>query len=421
MAGGLSQAERSLLAATLKEMCERPRPEFQHVVYTWFGNGKSLDLDAEGYQKLRDAATILQSVQAWKEAYPFDTLAKRIIESLATTETYEETVAELTAKLDADCKELVAYAPIFGFNLVDGASIAFGPHILEALGDERVESEIIGRLKEHTANLDEPLRSQQVEQFRGYLAKHCNVPILRVRFHGSTDGAVEYVHPTAEAVAAFIQAAIGMLTDQNDHIIDHRGRFTGEFRAMMPVMTPTFDQISFPDVRGFPYRVSLRPEDVERLQSIGMLDLAETYVSPQWASDEAMDALLCRALGCFADGERGVTDNARIGAYVSALDVFFSERGRAKEAYAVAVATLTHGERESFEAVYDLAKVIYEQRSEATHDGYAPSLAYPARMRAKRVILQMLDMRGKLATKDDVKAWIRAKATAVRGSAVPSA
>lgn len=421
MAGRLSQNDGARLAATLNEMCERPRPEFQHVVYTWLGNSKSLDLDAEGYQKLRDAATILQSVQAWKEAYPFDTLAKRIIESLATTETYEETVADLTAKLDADCKELVAYAPIFGFNLVNGASIAFGPHLLEALGEEKVESEIIGRLKEHTAKLKEPLRSQQVEQFRSYLTKHCNVPILRVQFHGSTDGAVEFVHPTAEAVAAFIQAAIGMLTDQNDHIIDHRGRFTGEFRAMMPVMTPTFDQLSFPDVRGFPYRVSVGPNEVERLRSIGMLDLAEAYVWPQWQSDVAMDALLCRALSCFSDGERGVTDNARIVAYVSALDVFFSERGRAKEAYAVGVATLTHGEREPFEAVYDLAKAIYAQRSEATHSGYAPSLAYPARMRAKSVILQMLEMRGKLATKDDTKAWIEKKAGPARGATTPSA
>lgn len=421
MAGRLTEPESARLAETLRQMCEIPRPEFQDVVYTWFGNCKRLELNVEGYRKLRKATNILQSVQAWREAYPFDVLARRTVQSLAATETYEEAVTDLTKGLDADCKELIAYAPIFGFNLVDGASIEFGPHLLETLGDEKVDSEIIGRLKEHAAHLDEPLRSEQVAHFSKYLVKHRKVPILRLHFYGSTDGAVEYVRPTVEKVAAFIQASIGLLTDQNDHIIDHRGRFTGEFHVVMPVMTPTFDQISFPDVRGFPYRTSMRPEDVERLRSNGVLTLAKRFLLPHWEPEEAMESLLCRALSCFADGERGVTENARIASYVSALDVFFSERRRAKEAYAVGVATLTCSEREPFGAVYDLAREIYDQRSEASHDGYVPSLAYPARMRAKRVILQMLQMRDKLATKDDIKAWIREKEALARGAGAKSA
>jgi hypothetical protein len=355
---------------------------------------------------MRDAVMMIQSVEAWEATYPFNTVADRIVEALFESESVEDAISGLLNGLSADCKELLAYAPIFGFNLVDDATISFGKCVLQALGEERVESEIIGRLKQHVSNLEEPLRSKEIERFRKYLVKHQHVPILRVPYFGSTDGAEGSVCPIAERVATFMQFSIGMLTDQNTHIIDHRGRYTGEFSVLMPVMTPEYDQISFPNIRGFPNRVQIRPEDVARLEALGVLSLTSAYVEPIWAPRKSTNALLCRAISCFADGERGVTDSAKIVSYVSAMEVFFNRREAAEEAFCIGVAAATHNEHESLEEVYQLARVIYDQRSRAAHEGHTPTFAFIARRKAKESVLRIIQMRSELATKKDINEWV---------------
>ncbi|MGZ3548507.1 MAG: hypothetical protein ACXWNZ_09345, partial [Vulcanimicrobiaceae bacterium] len=309
MAGNLTRKKRAELLRDLQGLREHRYTPGDDVA-SWYSRGKSLRLDINGYRRLQHAAELLQSVPEWNAAYPFETLTTRIVQSLFDADTIEDSAASLLRKLTENCKSFVAYAPMFGFNLTNGATLAFGDYKLQALGEQRVESEIIGRLRQHTAGLSEPLLSQEIARFRKATSTLHNVPALTVPFYGSSDGAVKVVSPIAERVAAFVQFAIGMLTDQNTHIIDHRGRFTGEFSATMPVMTIDFDELDFPDVRGFPYRSAISPDDIEKLDGLGILSLGEAYVKGPWGSRNSISSLINRAISCFSDGERGVTNTA---------------------------------------------------------------------------------------------------------------
>jgi len=406
MAGKLSKNKTAQLRRSLERLYHGRFDEHAEIVSTYSGYGKSLSLDLGAYRFMREAIEILQSVDAWKAAYPPKALGDRIAWSMMQTNTLDDAVVRLLAELASDTKEFIAYAPIFGFNLVDGARMTFGKCILEAIGEQRVESEIIDRLRQHAANLDEKSRSGEIERIRKLLETHKNVPILLVPFYGSMVGAFHTVEPVAERVAAFVQFAIGMLTDENTHIIDHTGRFTGEFSTYMPVLTPEFDELGFPNVRGIPYRQQLNRDRIARLEEIGVLNLAETFIQPQWTPEKSIDAMLCRAASCFADGERAVTDLAKIVSYVSAVEVLFGKKDEAEESFCLGLAVASQSEREPFPLVYNVAKDIYEERSLATHKGLSPTLQHLARRKAVEAILKVLSLRETVRHRNDLREWV---------------
>lgn len=410
MAGVLSNKKRSRLLSLFREMFARSLDHGDEAVFRASLNGKLIELDIEGYRLLEKVVQLLHDVQEWKEAYPEDALINRVIRSLSNHRTFEEAADELITALSADCKEFVAYPAIFGFNLTDGVSISFGPYHLASLGEDGLEVKVIGRVKQHADHLGEPLRTSEPERFRKLLEKHKNVPVLEVRYHGSKDMAESFVGPIAERVAEFMQAAIGILTDQNDHIIDYQGRFTGEFQVTMPVLTVNYDEMSFPNVRGFPYRPALTADNLERLDRLGVLALAERFVAATWTPNNATDTLLCRALSCFSDGERGVTDGAKIVSFVSAIEALVSRRDNAAELYAIGAAVLCESEHETDESIYEFAKVIYDKRSRAVHDGIRPNLAYSARTLAKRAILRVLQLREEYPTRKAIRKMLKEEA-----------
>lgn len=413
MAGSLGKKKRARLAKLIRQICESPCDRGEAPVMLWIASGKSLDLNIEGYYLMRDAVAVLHSVPAWKGAYPFDTLANRIAHCILEAASVDEAIAALLGALDADCKDLVAYAPIFGFNLVDGAVLKLGPYTLEVLGKDRIEAEIIDRLRQHTTQVDETVRSAYIERTRRSLVKHENVPMLRMQYFGSKDGAVDSVSPIADRIATFMQFAIGVISDRNTHIIDHRGRYTGEFTVTMPVMTVAYGELSFPNVRGMPHRINVSDKDVKRLEDYGVLWIAEYFLAPPWQPAKGIRALICRAIGCFADGERAVTDIAKIVSYVSAMDVFFGHRDRALESFCEGLAATLQGPNTPYRNLCDLAEAVYDERSRAAHDGVSPRLAFVARNMARDVILKMLEMRETLTTKKRIGAWAHAFAANV--------
>jgi hypothetical protein len=84
-----------------------------------------------------------------------------------------------------------------------------------------------------------------------------------------------------------------------------------------------------------------------------------------------MSSMVSRAINCFSDGERGITELARIVSYAAAIDVFFSiSRERSGEAFAVGAATATIRGHQSFNEAYELAKEIYNSEVEQYTTGW---------------------------------------------------
>ncbi|HEY1656038.1 MAG TPA: hypothetical protein VGF86_13090 [Candidatus Tumulicola sp.] len=121
-------------------------------------------MNLEGFCILSDVVDLLQTVDAWNAAYPFEALANRIAVAYMETETAEDAVDKLLSELAGNCKMLRAYRPIFGFNMVDGATIAFGDAVLGTLGNERLEKEILSPFSQSVARFAEPLRSGEIER-----------------------------------------------------------------------------------------------------------------------------------------------------------------------------------------------------------------------------------------------------------------
>ncbi len=413
MAKHLTKNNRTKLAGLIEAVCinAQVRPKDEVASYHRYGRGFGLDL--AGYRALHDATTTLQSVEPWNEAYTAKVLQTRIIDAIfAGAETYDELVAKLSDTLNADCKHLRAYVAFSGFHLEPDVEIVIGKYVLRVLGESGVEQEIIGRLNQHMTGEDwtEDECESERKRMRGYLKKHANLPILVVEFHGGIEAAQKHVDPIAEGVGLFIQFCIGALTDRyfdNPIIVDHRGRFTGEFAAYMPVMTVDFDQLSFPNLRGFPYDCVISKKDLESLEARGFLDLAEDFIGPASPTPNATRRLLHRAMCAFADAERATSPLTRIASYVTACEVFFSQRLRTEAWVTTGMALSNIGnDGRDFSQQLALAQSIYEDRSRAVHDGFEPEHVYLARKLALGSIEAMARMRHELPTRKKIKDWV---------------
>ncbi len=368
-------------------------------------------LDAEGGGILNDAISVIQTVPQWNEAYPRDAIQKRIIDSMFDGGEADAAVQRLVDGLVVDCKAIRAYVAFSGFHLEPDVEIQIGKYSLRVLGTTGVESEIIERLNQHmeAAKYSEELRVTERERYRTYLLKHANLPVLVVEYHGSIDGAAKLVEPIAEHVALFMQFCIGALTERyydNPIIVDYRGRFTGEFSAFMPVMTIEFDQLSLPNLRGFPYDCVIAKDDVTKLQNLGVLALANQFLELPSDTPNAIKNLLMRAMASFADGERAVSNLSRMTAYVTSAEVFFSQKDRVVASVTRGLAAANSTNESEYEQNLGLAENVYKQRSEAVHQGFEPTWGYIARKLALGAIFRMISMQGELTTRKKVRDWL---------------
>jgi len=409
----LTRNNRSKLARLIEAIHANAQVRPKDDVATFSRYGRGFSLDVTGYRTLQEATATLQTVPPWNEAYTADVLQTRIIDAIfAGGETVDDLVTFINDALNADCKHLRAYVAFSGFHLEPDVEINIGKYTLRVLGESGFEEEIIGRLNLHMAgpNWTEEERENERQRMRGYLKKHPNLPILVVEFHGSIEAAQKQVDPIAEGVGLFMQFCIGALTDRyydNPIIVDHRGRFTGDFAAYMPVMTLEFDQLSFPNLRGFPYDCVISKSDVERLESTGIVALAEQFISPPSTTPNAVQKLLHRAMCAFADAERAVSPLSRIAAYVTACEVFFSQKIRTEAWVTTGMALSNAGnDGRDFEQQLALAQAIYEDRSKAVHAGFEPEHVYLARKMALGSIEAMIRKQHELPTRRKIKEWL---------------
>ena len=371
---------------------------------------KSLVLGPAAGQVLDEAIKVLQTVPRWKEAFPTEVIQKRIIDSIFDSETDDEAVDRLTKGLEGDCAEIKAYVAFSGFHIPPEAKIRFGEHSLSVLGEARFEEEVIGRLDQHLAASPQAEEESAKERarHRETLKKYPNVPILVVQYYGSIDGARDHIEPIANRVALFMQFCIGALTDRhfdNPPIVDYRGRFSGDFMALMPVMTVEFGSLTFPNLRGNPWGCTITADNLKVLVDMGILGLADDFLAPHGA-DDAIDSLLVRAMCAFAEGERAIGLLTRISAYVTSAEILFSRQGLVTKTVTTGLAAATARNKDEFEKTLDLARFIYRQRSDAVHRGIEPTATFVARKLALEAILGMIKLRESLTNREHIQKWL---------------
>ena len=407
----LSAQDRAGLAGLMVRICDLSRDAKPGDCLPMYARGsRSISLTEAAGHALREATELLQTVDRWNQAYPTDVIHQRIMRSILDSHTDDEAVDRLMAGLDADCADLRAYVAFSGFHIPPESKIRFGKHILSVIGPARFEEEVIARLDGHLASSleDEEDWAKERDRYRELLKKYPNVPILVVEYFGSVDGARERVEPIADRVALFMQVCIGALTDRrfdNPLIVDYRGRFTGDYMALMPVMTKEFGSLSFPNLRGNPWGCSLTLENLKTLEELGVLSMADRFVDADVA-DDAIDSLLVRAMCAFADGERAIGSLSRITAYVTAAEIFFSRKGMVTKTATTGVAAAVARNDKEFEETVDLARFVYRQRSEAVHEGLEPTATFIARKLALGAILGMITRRDMLTNRKQIQSWL---------------
>lgn len=409
----LSKNNRRKLAQLIEAVRTNAQTNPKDKVVRYLRNGTGFGLDTTGYSALRKATATLQTVASWNEAYTADILQNRLIDAIFDhARTVDDILNFVHDTLNADCKPLRAYVHFSGFHLDPDVEIKIGKHILRVLGEPDIEQEIIGRLNQH---MDGPgwtdaQRQHERNRIREYVKKHINAPILIVKLHGNIEAVQKQVDPIANGIGLFMQFCVGALTDRyfdNPIIIDHKGRFTGDFESYMPVMTLEFDQLSFPNLRGFPYGCVFTKKDVERLEALGIVALANEFVESYTPTPNAIQKLLHRAMCAFADAERAISPLSRIVAYVTACEVFFSQKPRT-EAWVTAGMALSNvgNDGRDFKQQLALAQAVYDDRSKAVHVGLEPKHVYIARKLALGSIHAMIQKQHELTTRNKIKKWL---------------
>jgi hypothetical protein len=389
-----TSALRDLLDAVLSEVVSS-----KDVTGLWSNERGSLSVGAAGYKSISDAADVLNSESVWS-TYPRGFLMRVVAHALI--DEHDDTakaIDNIEARLNSGLGHQRALVPFWGFHLIGGLEMRFGPYLLTQLGERGYEKEVL----DHVRLIRSEMRSEEVDEEVAYARKHtahiANVPVLIVKYHGGGEGAADLVDPIAEHVGEFMQFATGGSTNRNDvKIIDHRGDHFGRFTSIMPVVSdePALQTLN---LRGNPYGAKFGPKEEQVLRQLGVLDLlSKVPAGPSEGKD--VDDMLLRAIQLLADAERATSQRLAMVGYIGACDVLFGKRDDAQRYTCTGMALAVGGD---FARNYALASEQYEKRSRSVHQGFSPEELIPARRFAYSSILYVSERRSSLTGKKAIR------------------
>jgi hypothetical protein len=404
----LTNAGRKRLAYLMRALVEQQVP-VSSLSAMWSNGNGVLSIGLVGYATLSNIAAELQSVPKWHTC-PVDFLMTIAAHAfLDHRGDAQQSIEQIEQKLNDNVGLQRAFVPFFGFHLEDGLILDFGKYRLQQLGAAGFHSEIIQPLRHIRRTLGEEQIADDIAVITQTFKYTPNVPILTTNYDGSREGATVIVRQIAENVAAFMQLIAAWSVRGREHVkvIDHRGAYVGQFSNFMPVLsldTESLEPLALgtPNLLENPHGPVITAKDIEYLKTTGLLDLLPEVPSGP-TKGESVTAILLRASQLIADGERGVSIRQAIISYIGACDAMFG-KSDASELYTCAGIAAASGE--DFDSAFAQAKLLYEARSVAAHDGISPETLGPARSIALTCIQFLANRKTVLKNKAAIREWI---------------
>lgn len=367
------------------------KPEFEaatDVLHRKYGARRS-----RGSLRLRLARLLI--------SYPGDGLPELLVDSMA-------------AELDRERFAFTVTLPLQGIEIDESVTLDFGPIELRQFDERVFEERVLRPLKrivdrsaipadqkgpalESQLKIAEPMRQAVCVTFRSDVDR---------------DLTLELLSQQTVPVVDYLQFCASVLSPPSwRHVVEFRGDFAQ--RAFRPALLLSADEFSVVNISSGPLaRFRLGEAEVEKLKALGVIDCARLFGPGE--RNEYED-LLFLAITNFAEGERAVSPRQKILSYVTALELFFNERSASTQAVVEGVAFLAGKNYDRRKAIIERIDQMYDLRSRVSHSGVAPEEIESDRQIVLDMILRMISLRGRFASKGDVRDWIDRQRFSVPG------
>lgn len=300
--------------------------------------------------------------------------------------------------------------PLSGVMLGAEVNIEFGRVALLQMNEELFATEISGRLPPEVAIYS----GDGLFVFGVDVQEDLDKTALYAEYTVETDArkaaelADEYVAPVAD----YLQFCVAIINGaRHTCLVDYKGRYLRKNVSPVVISNEDAGTASLDSIDDERYvRMGITHASFALLQRCGIVEIARLFGLPDIAAEDEYTQLIYRAIRVFAEGERSTSPRQKILSYVTACELFFSQKYETTRAVTEGVAFALGADYDARKVVREALIKMYEARSSATHEGFEPDNVALYRRQVLKVLLQMIRMKRlepeKFRAKADLTAWI---------------
>lgn len=348
----------------------------------------------------------------WAAKFSVKRLREEVLSAIVAVKagrSAEEYVLEMSARLDADRPRHRVLVPLSGVLLASGVNLNFGRVVLLQMTETFFQAEVAGKLDPvvtvvgaddlflYTVNVSNDLDQQAV-----YATYVVDTDAIK---------AAELVDDYVGPVADFLQFCLAETSERYSCLVDYKGRY---HRKNVNTAVVVDEESGRAQLLSLDERTAIRMTINDTLLAtwteLGLVNLAPVFGNGEVDQQNEYTQLLYRAIRVFAEGERSTSPRQRVLSYVTACELFFTEKSDTYRAVTEGVAFLLGTNYEERQSVLSAMRKMYDARSSATHSGLEPSSVALYRAQVLHVVRHLIRLSKsepeRFKEKKDIAAWI---------------
>lgn len=218
----------------------------------------------------------------------------------------------------------------------------------------------------------------------------------------------EYIGPVSD----FLQFALSFFTDDRlMSYVDYKSREPSKAIAPIALLDEATGQGRIESIVGaMRGGMGIAQHNVQFLTDRGIFFVAPLFGIGGLDVADEFGQMIHRAIRIFAEGERSHSPRQKILSYVTACELFFSQRIDTTKAVAEGVALVAGMNYEDRTAIRGAIERMYDARSSASHDGLEPNDLMLYRVQTREVLVRLIklkhSMRETFRSKKDLTEWL---------------